>query len=108
MWLSVREAHVVYLRNYVMDLDQVWHGGIVPKVPRRRPLAILITVILKTKKWREYWEGDIDRGKPMPLCPQQISYGLTWDQTRATAVTARRPTAKAMAQSCILKSDSSV
>jgi BMFP domain-containing protein YqiC len=35
---------------------------------------------------------------PVPLCPPQISYGLTWDRTRASVVRGRRLTAWAMAR----------
>jgi hypothetical protein len=47
-----------------------------------------------------------DRGKPkysgekpvpVPLCPPQIPYGLTWDRTRASAVSGRRVSAWTMA-----------
>jgi hypothetical protein len=35
---------------------------------------------------------------PVPLCPPQISHGLTRDRTRASAVRDRRLTASAMAR----------
>jgi hypothetical protein len=35
---------------------------------------------------------------PVPLCPPQISHGLTRDRTRASAVRGRRLTARAMAR----------
>jgi hypothetical protein len=35
---------------------------------------------------------------PVPLCPPQIPYDLTWDRTRAAAVGNRRLTAWAMAR----------
>jgi hypothetical protein len=35
---------------------------------------------------------------PMPLCPPQIPYDLTWDRTRAVSVGSRRLTAWAMAR----------
>jgi hypothetical protein len=51
-----------------------------------------------TKKW---W-SDTDRREvetlgvklfPLPLCPPQIPHGLSWDRTRALAVTGRMLTA---------------
>ena len=39
------------------------------------------------------------RRKPCPsACPPNISHGMTWDRTRISVVTGRRPTAKAVAQ----------
>jgi hypothetical protein len=49
-----------------------------------------------------YWRGktEVLGGKPVPvpLCPPQIPHGLTWDRTRASAVTGRQLTAWAMAR----------
>jgi hypothetical protein len=46
------------------------------------------------------WQGktEVLGEKPvlLPLCPPQISHGLTWDRTRASAVRGRRLTAWAM------------
>ena len=117
MRLSVRQAHVVYLRNYVIDFDQVWQEATVPTVPRRRPLALLHNSNIKDEEVKGalggwYWQGKAEvLGKnplSVPLCPPQNSLGVDWDQTWATAVAARRPTAWAMTQSYILKSDSSI
>jgi hypothetical protein len=41
---------------------------------------------------------------PLPLCPPQIPYGLTWDQTQATMVTSWWPIATAMAQPLVVMS----
>jgi hypothetical protein len=39
-----------------------------------------------------------EKSVPVPLCPPQISHGLTRDRTRASAVRGRRLTAWAMAR----------
>jgi hypothetical protein len=44
-------------------------------------------------------ETEVLREKPVtvPVCPQQMSHGLAWDSTRASAVKGKQLTAGAMA-----------
>jgi hypothetical protein len=48
------------------------------------------------------WQGKTEvleeKPAPVPLCPPQITHGLTGDQTRASAVRGRRLTAWAIAR----------
>jgi hypothetical protein len=80
------------------------------KVPRLRPFVLLVTA---TCRWRWVWSigGMILTGGTemlgvqllVSLCLPQISYGLYWDRTRASAVTGRRLTAWNMAWPCRLR-----
>ena len=69
------------------------------KVPRLLPFVL----VEATYRWRRVWsmdgiimlwESQRTRRKPVPvpLCSPQTSYKLTRDRTRASAMTARRPT----------------
>jgi hypothetical protein len=76
------------------------------KVPRFRPFILLVRAICR---WRCAWsiggkimtgENNLLGGKRVlvPLCSPQISHGLTWDRTLASAVRGRRLTAWSIAQ----------
>jgi hypothetical protein len=77
-------------------------------VPKLHPLVLLIPVALTMQISMDHWRYDTDVGKTeaivetavtVPLCSPQISNGLTWDRTRAFAITSSRPTDCAMARS---------
>jgi hypothetical protein len=44
--------------------------------------------MILTGKTKEFGENPV----PVPLCPPQISHGLTWDQTQASVVTGQQLT----------------
>jgi hypothetical protein len=58
----------------------------------------MIWVWRATVKWR--WQGNteklVENPVPVPRCPPHIPHGLTWEQTRASAVRGRRLNAWAM------------
>jgi hypothetical protein len=46
--------------------------------------------------WQWKTEVPWEKPAPVPICPLQITHGLTWNRTRASAVTGRRLTAWTM------------
>jgi hypothetical protein len=77
-------------------------------VSELRPPTGLLFIPQIIYEYGEPWWNDIDSEKPkkklgekpvpVPLCPPQISHGLTREQTRASAVKGQRLTAWAMAR----------
>lgn len=71
------------------------------KVPRLRQCVLLVRATCRYR-WARSFSGNIltgqtevlgENGAPVPLCPLQVSNGLTWDKTRSSAATGRRITA---------------
>jgi hypothetical protein len=65
-------------------------------------ISQMIWVWRATVEW--HWQGKPEelgeKPVPVPLCPPQISHGLTRARTRASAVTGRQLTTWAMARPC--------
>jgi len=80
------------------------HSITFQKVLRLRPFALLVRATCK-ERWLWSIFGMVQAGEkwrtrkkptPLPLCPQESSHRLGWDQTRTSAMKSRRLTAWAM------------